>query len=92
MTGMMFWMVEGKSVDGTDNVPPTSEALPRSERPNPCVRTTFVRKKLCVTGSGDSLLRVTEGPVRWTDPPLREVCCLPGACVKDITRKLPSLV
>ena len=25
-------------------------------------------------------------------PSLREVCCLPGAQVKDITRKLPSLV
>jgi len=27
-----------------------------------------------------------------TDPPLREVCCLPDAQAKDITRKLPSLV
>jgi len=26
------------------------------------------------------------------DPPLRQVCCFPGAQVKDITRKLPSLV
>ncbi|KAK4816911.1 LOW QUALITY PROTEIN: hypothetical protein QYF61_024921 [Mycteria americana] len=37
-------------------------------------------------------LRGTEGPLCRTDPPLREVCCLPGAPVKDVTRIRPSLV
>ena len=41
---------------------------------------------------GDSLLRGTEGPVCRPDLSCREVCCLPGAWVRDITRKLPELV
>ena len=41
---------------------------------------------------GDSLLRGTEGPICRPDPVRREVCCLPGARVRDITRKLPKLV
>jgi len=41
---------------------------------------------------GDSPLRGTEGLISWADPPLREVCCLPGARVKDIARKIPRLV
>lgn len=43
---------------------------------------------------GDSLRRGMEGPIYRPDPDLshREVCCLPGARVRDITRKLPELV
>lgn len=41
---------------------------------------------------GDSLLKGTEGPICQLDPTRREVCSLPGARVKDITRKLPDLV
>lgn len=37
------------------------------------------------------LLR-TEVPIRWLDPLHGEDCCPPGACIKDVTRKLPSLV
>ena len=33
-----------------------------------------------------------EGPVCQPDPIRREVCCLPGARVKDISRKLPGLI
>jgi len=40
----------------------------------------------------DSLLRGAEGPVCWADLPHREICCLPGARIRDVTRKLPSLV
>ena len=47
---------------------------------------------LTVIVVGDSLLRGTEGPVCRPDPTHREVCCLPGAWVRDITRKLPDLV
>ena len=54
--------------------------------------TTSTRKTRQVIVVGDSLLRGTEGPICRTDPPLWEACCLPGARVKDITRKLPSLV
>ena len=41
---------------------------------------------------GDSLLRGTEGPICWPDPTRREVCCLPQARVRDISRKLPGLI
>ena len=41
---------------------------------------------------GDSLLRGTEGPICWPDPTCRKVCCLPGARVRDISRKLPGLI
>jgi len=56
----------------------------------PLHQTTSTRKKRRVRGN--FLLRGTEGPICWTDPSLSEVCCLPRAWVKDITRKLPSLV
>ena len=41
---------------------------------------------------GDSLLRGKKGPICRPDLSRREVCCLPGAQVRDITRKLPELV
>ena len=41
---------------------------------------------------GDSLLRGAEGPICRPDPTRREVCCLPGARVRDIARKLLNLV
>ena len=41
---------------------------------------------------GDSLLKGTEGTICRRDPLLREACCLPGAWVKDVKRKLPTLV
>jgi len=37
-------------------------------------------------------VRGTEGLICRADPPLREVCCLLGAWVKDIARKLATLV
>ena len=33
-----------------------------------------------------------EGPIRRLDLTQREVCCLPGAQLKNITRNLPDLV
>ena len=49
-------------------------------------------KKRRVIFVGDSLLRGTEGPICRPDPSPREVCCLPGARVRDIARNLPNLV
>jgi len=60
--------------------------------PPPHISTTSKRKKRWLIVVGDPFLRGTEGPVCWADPPHREVCCLPGAWVRDITRKPPSLV
>jgi len=79
-------------MDDVDDGPSTPEVLPRSERPTPYIMTTSTRKKRKVIVVSHSHLRATEGPVCQTDPPLREVCCLPGAWVKDISRKVPTLV
>ena len=84
--------MEGQSTDDVDDGPSTPEVLPRSERPTPCIKTTSTRKKRRLIVVGGSLLRETEGLICWTDPPLREVCCLAAAQVKDITRKLLRLV
>ena len=49
------------------------------------------RKERRVIVIADSLLRGIEGLIFQPDPTHREVCCLPGAQVRDISRKLPSL-
>ena len=49
-------------------------------------------KKRRVIVIGDSLLKGAEGPICRPDPLHREVCCLPGVRVKDVRKKLPSLV
>ena len=41
---------------------------------------------------GDSLLGGTEGPTCGQDPSHREVCCVPGAKVRDVTERLPGLI
>ena len=41
---------------------------------------------------GDSLLRGTEEAICWPDHIRREVCCLPGEQVRDISRKPPGLI
>ena len=84
--------VEGHSKEDMDDSRATPEVSARPEGPTPCIVTTSTKKQRRVLLVGDSLLRATEGPICRADPPLREVCCLPGAPVKDDTRKLPSLV
>jgi len=56
------------------------------------ITTSSTRRKRRAIVVGDSQLRGTDGLTRRADPPLREVCCLLGAWVKDIARKLPRLV
>ena len=54
--------------------------------------TASTRKDRRVVVIGGSFLRGTESPICWPDPIRREVCCLPGARVRDISRKLPELI
>jgi len=84
--------VEDKTVDGAGVDPSTSEEAQRSETPPSRITTSSTRRKRRVIVVGDSQLRGREGPICRADPPLREVCCLPGTRVKDISRKLPRLV
>ena len=67
-------------------------ALPKSDQSSPSIKTSSIRKKQRVIVVGDSLLKGAEGPICRPDPLHREVCCLPGVRVKDVRKKLPSLV
>ncbi|RMC18188.1 hypothetical protein DUI87_05069 [Hirundo rustica rustica] len=65
-----------------------------SESPNyeRCIATSNIKKKRREIAVGDSLLRGTGGPICRPDPSHREVCCLPGARVQNITERLPALI
>jgi len=65
---------------------------PKTRQSPPCLATASVRKEGRVIMVGDSLLRGTEGPICRPDLSHQEVCCLPEAWVRDVTRKLPGLV
>jgi len=60
--------------------------LPRMSQAASCIMAAHVKKKRRVIVLG------TEGPICQPDASHREVCCLPGARVRDVARKLPSLV
>ncbi|KFQ60646.1 hypothetical protein N334_01172, partial [Pelecanus crispus] len=84
--------VEGQaSGEGGEGEGP-ARGLPRANQSAPQITTALVKKKRRVIVVGDSLLWETEGPICRPDPSHREVCCLPGAQVRDITKKLPDLV
>lgn len=50
-----------------------------------------MRRKRRVVVIGDSLLRGTEAAICRPDQQVREVCCLPGAKVRDVAERLPRL-
>jgi len=81
---------EGQAIGEADEGPRTG--LPRTRQSAPCIMSASTKKKRRIIVIGDSLLRGTEGPICRPDPSHGEVCCLPGARVRDITRKLPGLV
>ena len=58
----------------------------------PCLKTASTQKDRRVVVIGNSLLRGMEGSTCRSDPTCREVCCLPGARVRDVSRKLPGLI
>ena len=69
-----------------------SRGLPRVSQSTPCLLTASVKKKRRVIVIGESLLRGTEGPICQLGASHREVCCPPGARIRDVTGKLPGLV
>ncbi|RMC20428.1 hypothetical protein DUI87_01280 [Hirundo rustica rustica] len=82
--------LEGQLDDLEENcLPCESPNYDSSER---CITTSNIKKKRRVIVVGDSLLRGTEGPICRPDPSHREVCCLPGARVQNITERLPALI
>ena len=66
--------------------------LPKSNQTSLSIKTSLPNQKQWVTVIGDSLLKGAEGPICRPDPLHREVCCLLGVRVKDVRKKLPSLV
>ena len=77
---------------GGNDGSPHLVVLPKSNQTSLSIKTSSAKKKRCVTVIGDSLLKGAEGPICRPGPLHREVCCLPGAWVKDVRKKLPSLV
>lgn len=69
-----------------------SRGMSRLSHLSPRLQTDSVKDKRRIIFIGVSLLSETEGLIWQPDPAHREVCCLPGTQVRDITRKLPSLV
>ena len=68
------------------------EGQPRPGHSRPGNKTNSIKNPRSVIVVGDSILRCAEGPIYRPDPLHREICCLPGAWVKDFTAKLPALV
>ncbi|XP_065541888.1 uncharacterized protein LOC136017503 [Lathamus discolor] len=56
------------------------------------IATGAARKKQQVVVVGDSTLQGTEALICRPDPASREVCCLPGAWIRDVAERLPALV
>lgn len=65
---------------------------PRLRQSPPCLETASVRKGRRGIVVADSLLCGMEGSICRPNPTCREVCCLPGTHIRDITRKVPGLV
>lgn len=67
--------------------------LSKAARPSPrCITTTPSKKKQWVIVVCDSLLKGTEASICYPYPQSRDVCCFPGAHIKDVTERLPDLV
>ena len=82
--------LDGGVSETVEGCPPMR--LPWVKQSTPHLMTVSTQKDGRGVVIGDSLLRGMEGPVCQPDPTRREVCCLPGARVRDISRKLPELI
>ncbi|KGL92731.1 hypothetical protein N301_10736, partial [Charadrius vociferus] len=87
-----YTVLQEERNNSEDGNPPRLEDSLRPSQTTTQIKTSSVKKKRRVIVMGDSILRGTEGPICRPDPLYREVCCLPGARVRDVKRKLPSLV
>lgn len=83
--------LDGQVNDDVDEGLSTLEGSLRESQPILCNMTTLITKEIGVV-IGDSLPKGTKGPVYQPDATIRDNCCLPGAKVKDITRKVTSMV
>ena len=58
----------------------------------PCRATSTTKKRQQAILLGDSPLRGMEAPICRPDTLSREGCCLPGARIRGVTERLPSLL
>ena len=72
--------------------PSVQERLPKASQSDSRSTTVSVRKKRGAVVIGDSFLRGTKGLICCSDQSHREVCCLPGAWVRDVARNVTCLV
>ncbi|CAJ0925451.1 unnamed protein product, partial [Ranitomeya imitator] len=79
----------------TIDVIPKNEAIPASKKEKgtqqQVTAKSTAKKQRRVVVVGDSLLRGTEAAICRPDITAREVCCLPGAMIKDVTDRIPKL-
>lgn len=74
-----------------DAVEAASKRLPRGKESTPWLKIPSTKERRVII-VGNFLLGRSEDTICCSDPIHWEVCCLPGAGVRDITRRLPSLV
>ena len=74
----------GESLSVQERLPKASQSAPHFAM--------SVRKKRTAVIIGDSLLKGNEGPICRSDLSRWEVCCLPGARVRDVARNTTRLV
>lgn len=84
--------LEGELDNNGDDGSSLLGVSPKSSQTTLSIKTASAKKKRWVIVIGDSLLKGTEGMICRPNPLHREVCCYPGAWVKDVRKELPSLV
>lgn len=64
--------------------------LTKAAQSSPHIMTNATKERWQLIVAGNSHLRGTEAPICWPDAISGEVFCLPGACIRDNTMRLPS--
>nr|XP_048718317.1 uncharacterized protein LOC125641845 [Caretta caretta] len=88
---------EESGPDATSEGREQKETPPIGRHEMHCLRdggstTTAPKRRRRVVVVGDSLLRGTESSICCPNRENREVCCLPGARIHDVTERLPRLI
>jgi len=69
-----------------DEVEGPLKNLSRVRKSAPYFKTASAKKERRVIVVGNSLLKGTQGPICRAYPARREMCCLPGTWVREITK------
>ncbi|CAJ0941587.1 unnamed protein product, partial [Ranitomeya imitator] len=83
---LVFW-----SSDSNKSQPTSDTSYSNKLSQQQVTAKSTAKKQRRVVVVGDSLLRGTEAAICRPDITAREVCCLPGAMIKDVTDRIPKL-